>query len=115
MIVKKEGRLVLLFGEKQHDLYVWGELDPSHSPPPSLHGELYFCIVSGFFFITGMQNMPKACSSHCHLYGIKTSHFILMLSQEDRVHSQFRKEWRIYRVRRTARNCLRCRLTTAQH
>jgi len=23
-----------------------------------------------------MQNMRKACSSHCHLYGIKTSHFI---------------------------------------
>lgn len=67
------------------------QLDPPRSPPLSLHGELYFCIVSGCF-ITGMQNMPKACSSHCHLYGIKTSHFILMLAQEDRVHSQFRKE-----------------------
>lgn len=69
------------------------QLDPRRSPPPSLHGELHFCIVSVFFFfITGMQNMPKACRSHCLLYGIKTSLLILMVSQEDRVHSQFRKE-----------------------
>lgn len=57
----------------------------------TIHGELYFCIVS-VFFIAGMQNMPKACSSHCLLYSIKTSHLILMVSQEDRVHSQFSKE-----------------------
>lgn len=71
------------------------QLDPPCFPPPSLYGDLYFWIVSRcflFFFITGMQNMPKACSSHCHLYGMETSHFILMLAQEDRVHSQFRKE-----------------------
>lgn len=26
------------------------QLDPRRSPPPSLHGELHFCIVSVFFF-----------------------------------------------------------------
>lgn len=117
VIVAKKGRWVSFFGVNQHRSVCVGKSStplPHNSPPPSLHGELYFCIVSGFF-ITGMQNMPKACSSHCHLNGIKTSHFILMPAQEDRVHSQFRKEWRIPRVRGTARNCLSCRHTTTQH
>lgn len=94
------------------------QLDPPCFPPPSLYGDLYFWIVCRcflFFFITGMQNMPKACSSHCHLYGMETSHFILMLAQEDRVHSQFRKERRIPTVRETARNCWRCMHVTTQH
>lgn len=55
-------------------------------PPPLYMVSSTFCIVSGFIylfiFITGMQNMPKACSSRCHLYSIKTSHLILMLAQE---------------------------------
>lgn len=94
------------------------QLDPPCFPPPSLYGDLYFWIVSRcfvLFFITGMQNMPKACSSHCHLYGMETSHFILMLAQEDRVHSQFRKERRIPTVRETTRNCWRCMHVTTQH
>ncbi len=115
VIVAKKGRRVwLVIVNQQRPACVGNSL--ILPAPRHLHYTVSstFRIVSGFF-ITGMQNMPKACSSNCHLYHIKTSHFILMHAQGDRVHSQFRKEWRIPRVRGTARNCLSCTGGTLQH